>query len=240
MGKLTKKDANYFKSEIEKILSERVLCTEVLKESNGLLYGTFGYHDCEPPHSIIERKSKEPISSTERFGLWGTCITEEGVNRIKLFCEELEKQENDIYLFLKFTENLSQARSKNIDRTIWSLEKVREDEKIYTHYLVDGEEVKIPRQIVVKGSSRQNIAFVFEEIFKFRDSFDRNDMLSHYTGTLYNGDTVKSAEELFKISPCFLLTKKNSTKDEIFFREGNSWGIVLKLKAPYIVECIKK
>lgn len=85
----------------------------------------------------------------------------------------------------------------------------------------------------MKGSKRQQTAFVVEKYFFLEESFNRNEFLAMFDGVMDNSNIKKSEECLFNQAPCYLLEKKS--KGIVNTEDGNAWGIVLKLKHPYIV-----
>ena len=92
---------DHYKNEIKEWLVEKIFDINQLEKLNKILYGTFGYHDSEPPHSIMSRKIREVEINT--YGLWGSTISEKGFDRVIQFCNEIE---GDVYLFLKFTNSM--------------------------------------------------------------------------------------------------------------------------------------
>lgn len=135
---------------------------------------------------------------------------------------------------------------------IWTIEKLSKDKDHYftnfqdsDHniiYTLNLEEAlasgKMP--VLVRGNKNknQNAAFVVQKYYFYVSKFIRNELLSCYEGTLYNSDEKKTAEELCPISPCYLLEKKENVElTEQKYADDPDWAIIMKLKAPYIVEC---
>lgn len=237
---MNKKDENYYKDYIRKILKEKgkFFDFQKLEKQNKILYGTFGYHDGEPPHSIIYRKTKE---LQHGFSLWGTTINEEAFQNVKKFCNNIV---GDVYLFLKFTTSSSQKKEdSDKGREIWSIKDIISDGNYYSYYIDEnGKNVYLnPKKtnIVVKGSDQQKVAFFVEDYFLYSDNFKRKTFLSSYTGTICSNNYNISGEKLCTLNPCYLLTRKEQSDMRIETTDNNNLAIVLKLKSPYIVKLLR-
>lgn len=242
MSMMTKKCEAFYKSEIKRLLEGKNFDLAKLNQQSKILYGTFGYHDSEPPHSIIFRKLLEVNENP--FGLWGIKIEEKYFNRIKDFCKS---NGEEIYFFMKFTRNLVQNKTEEeCDKHIWSLDKVFES-NYYTDY-IDENGTKIPldpkqTKIIVKGDSQQNTALVVEDYYIFSNEFKRNRLLSFYEGTLYSSEEKENANVLCTQATCYLLERKlEEILDTSSITESvkdDDWAIILKLKYPYLVKCVR-
>lgn len=94
--------------------------------------------------------------------------------------------------------------------------------------------------VLVRGKDNQNAAFVVEKYYFYVSKFIRKTLLQCYEGKLYSSDEKKTAEKLCTISPCYLLEKKENVElTEQKYANDTNWAIILKLKAPYIVEGIR-
>ena len=235
---LNKEQIERYKECVKNILEKNKLTVDVLNENDRLLFSTFGYHDCEPPNSIISRKYRELLKC--KFGLWGIALNEKAINNIKAFCDNIAKEKN-VYLFLNFTSSLEQAKDQEPSFDIWPIDKVKSKGNVFTHYFNDlGEEIEIPKDIIVKGSELQNKALVFEQIYYFDKSYERRVFLSQFDGYLYDEKSKCPADKLNQLYNPYFLLEKRKTNGKVILKEGKNWGIILKLKAPYIVECFKK
>lgn len=235
---LKKRDIREYKTKIQNELGNNTFSITDLEQQDKILFGTFGYHDSEPPHSIIHRKVRE-VNDNE-FGLWGTSISKEGFDQVIQFCKRID---GDVYVFLKFTGSTGQKKRDDPDKEIWSVKKVMESRDYYSAYEDEnGNKCDLnPKKthIIVKGNERQNVAFVVRKYYFYKNEFSRKGLLSCYKGTLYNGRERKSGEKLFTKCPCYLLERKSQS--HLMEHKGNDceWAIVLELKAPYLVRCIK-
>lgn len=225
-----------YENLIKQELENKIFSDYDLEQQKKILFGTFGYHDGEPPHSIIRRKIREVCEN--QFGLWGTAIGIESIEHVRQFCEQID---GNVYVFLKFTNSTKQGRSDNPDKEIWSIERIMEDGNYYSAYIDENEnrcELNFDKtHIIVKGSKRQNTAFMVEDYFFYENRFCRKELLSCYEGTLYNGNEKKSGEDLCTRSPYYLLERKPQSS-LLKLQSGlkkSDWAIVLKLKKPYLV-----
>lgn len=233
---MLKKGEKFYKEEIKKELKDSTLSLHQICKCNDLLYGTFGYHDSEPPHSIILRKNSEIQLNKYKFGLWGIGVKEKDIKKIRGFCE---KQKDSVYVLLKYTNSRKQNKTRKWSDELLDADKLKEEGGYYTTY-IDENGVKHSLQskdtkIFVKGSKRQQTVFVVEKYFFLEEPFNRKEFLEMYYGVTDNSNIKKSGECLFNQAPCYLLKKK--TKGIVNTIYGNAWGIVLKLKHPYIVLC---
>lgn len=68
MGKMSVKEERFYKEKIRSEFSdEMMLDINHLNLQNKILYGTFGYHDSEPPHCVIHRKLQELKDNGKSF-----------------------------------------------------------------------------------------------------------------------------------------------------------------------------
>lgn len=231
-----KKMEKYFKEKIIETLKESTISMSEISKCKKVLYATFGYHDSEPPHSVISRKVKE-VSRNE-CGLWGAGVKEKNIKKIREFCES---QDGPVYLLLKYTNSKAQDKTGEWAEEIVDINRLKEKGGYYKSYIdADGENIDLQvDKVFVKGKRSQNTAFYVENYFFLEESFNRKEILSKYEGRTHNSDVKKSGEDLFKQSACYLLEKKEENKERDFKNrvERKAWGIVLKLKAPYIVLC---
>lgn len=276
MSTLPKKTIVWHRQKIEKILGNNTFDVNQLNEQDHILYGTFGYHDNEPPCSIMARKVKELQDNAGGFGLWGTTIHSKHIGKVRKFCEDISQRGKEVYVFLKFTgstaqknenretdpqncpaytkiENAGDNHCCNQNRCpIWTIEELAKDKDHYFTSFQDGdhniiytlnlEEAltsdKMP--VPVRGKDNQNAAFVVEKYYFYVSKFIRKTLLQCYEGKLYSSDEKKTAEKLCTISPCYLLEKKENVElTEQKYANDTNWAIILKLKAPYIVEGIR-
>ena len=229
-----KKLDEFYRDEIKSLLKESTIgLSEVTKQSR-LLYGTFGYHDSEPPHSVILRKKDEVILND--IGFWGTGINGKNIEKIRAFCE---KTNEPVYLLLKYTSSKQQNKTGMLKKEVIDVRKIKEEGGYYETYIDENgikKDLQPERtQIYIKGNKNQGTAFVVEKYYYLEDTFKRNEFLKNYEGVTDRGEVRASAEGLFNQAACYLLDRKFVDAKEQM--TGDAWGIVLKLKAPYVVAC---
>lgn len=96
----------------KKILGNNTFDIHQLNKQNRILYATFGYHNGEPLCSIMARKVKEIQDNEDGFGLWGTAIFSEYIDKVRKFCEAISYRGKDVYVFLEFTDSTAQEGEK--------------------------------------------------------------------------------------------------------------------------------
>lgn len=234
MGK--KKEKEFKEKILEKVEGSTINMDEISKCSR-MLYGTFGIHDSEAPHSIISRKVAE--TKMNEFSLWGTGVKVKNIEKIRAFCKT-QNESDDVYLLLKYTSSTKQKKKSLIEIT--DVRELQRKGGYFTSYIDgNGDKKYLPDNIFVKGSKNtQCTAFVVEKYLFLEDYFVRKKLLSKYNGITDNSNKKKSGEDLFKQAPCYLLERKEKDIIETVdngVKDGNAWGIVLKLKYPYIVGC---
>lgn len=209
-----------FREYLGEKLKDRTISAAQLNQQNRILYATFGFHNGERFDSIIERKLQE--IDTEGFGLWGTGnISEEGIKNIRDYCRAIEDHGQPVYLFLKYTGSKAQEHA--------------EKEIYYTHFMDEKDEKKPLKGIVVKGSSRQDLAFVVDNYYLYDSSFSLEGLYESYErkSFLYNSLSANAGNQL---SCKFFEKKADITEAD---REHSELAIILKLKCPYIVNLVQ-
>ena len=236
---LKKRVVRYYKKQVEKIIGEPFEFYR-LENLNKLLYGTFGFHDSEPPHSIITRKVSELENSS--FSLWGATLYENGFEKVREFCYGIK---GDVYLLLAFTDSDKQVKSDKDEDLyrIWNIEEVLRRGNFFRKYIDEMGEVRSLEMkeppIVVKGNKRQKYAFVVEKYLYLNSAFNRKNFLGCYSGRECDSnrehDVIGTA--LNTISPCYLLNKIAAAINGK--QSDDRWAIVLKLRSPFVVECLE-
>lgn len=250
MSTMTRGRVELYRKSIENMFSENNIPTmtvEELKKYDRILYSTFGFHDGEPPHSIISRKLKE--LKKNHFALWGVAGNiphEEMMN----FCNDTANSpQKDVLMLLKFTDSLKELKKKCLRYSVidvcketngctkcddiesWGEEQLLENSHIFKTCIMEGKPLDlIGNNIFVKGGDKQNKAFVIKEIYQFEG-------LVSYTGVknCYNNSSGSTLDTRTSLS---MLVKKEN--DNYNLKAGGKplFAIVFKLKAPdYIVEC---
>lgn len=223
-----------------------LMSIDELDKHDKILFSTFGFHDSEPPHSIVSRKLGE--IKENGFALWGVKADKNRFSDIEKLCSEIEESsQKDVYLLLSFTQSLNQLKCekkevcgildetkecrKCSDKDFWKKELLK-NENLFKYCTLNGEKfVLLAHNILVRGSDKQNKALVIEKIYLLEDklNFDKIKTRFYQTwmGTGFFNQDVN-------------LLERNRDED-LKEMDGEGWGIVLKLKAPdypdYIVEC---
>lgn len=238
--KMPKAVADYYKNEIMSFLEQNnkmeMDCEEILKNER-LIYCTFGYHDSEPPHSIVRRKLAElALNKNEAIpSLWGVCAKKEKMAEIQEFLDGMNGK--DVYVVMNFTRCTEQLKDPNAaPQKLWSeKDLMRDKEALFRFCEISGEKVDLfSKKIFVKGSDVQNAAFVVEDYFLF----DGKIAPSVFVKEIYKPYkiVVKGKEKGYAYQEINLLVKDPNANMKM---DGDGWAIVLKLKAPYIVECYR-
>lgn len=236
---MVKKKEKEFKEKILEKVEGSTISMDEISKCDRMLYGTFGIHDSEAPYSIISRKVAE--TKMNEFSLWGTGVKVKNIEKIRAFCET-QNESDDVFLLLKYTDSDAQNQTGSLIE-ITDVKELQCKGGYFTSY-IDGNGDKKhfePGKILVKGKEKtQCTAFVVEKYLSLEHSFVRKDLLSKYKGVTDNSTKIKPAEKLFTLAPCYLLERKEKNIIETVdngVKDRNAWGIVLKLKPPYIVRC---
>lgn len=227
---LNKTQENTYKDFICKELTERI-GQSLLNEKKGLLYETFGYHDEEPPHSIVSRKLTEVRLND--FGLWGCGVREKYITKIQNFCDVIKDENDNVFLFLQFTTSTVQDRKNEFSTKIWTMSDLKQSDYFSGYIDEHGKPFNtVERNIIVKGQKKtQNTAFYVSHYYYYEQNFVRHEFLDSYYGKNYFSEEDVN---LCTKCPCYLLKKKT----DIINKSGKNWAIVLQLKRPYIVKMI--
>lgn len=222
------------KNEIKRLIKEAskskiVFDAQKLNSLDHILYGTFGFHDEEPPLSIVSRKLKE-IEETG-FSLWGLSKNVNIDNFVQK-CNVISKAQNgEVFIVLKITSSDDEKGLGSLEDN-WDWDRLLKSEH-FNHCMMNGEKIDlISKHIMVKGRATQNKALVVEEYYFYEDI-----LTAELVKNCYDKD---NKSKIFRANGDHLIRKKDITAEakKLTQRTVDDWGIVLKLKAPdYIVEC---
>lgn len=177
-----------------------------------ILYGTFGLHVSEEAEKIMLRKIKE--TDSELGSLWGLTL-EKDFSDYTNFCDKIK---GNVYVLLKHTDSKNQA--------------VQQGGK-FLKCLYNGEEkVLADYGIEVQGKETQDKALVVEEYCLYEDLVSFPGVEKCYLKE--NGNDLCTVSPLTRL----LRDKKFGLDMKSQRKKSNSFAIVLKLKYPYIVQCI--
>ncbi len=222
------------KNEIKRLIKESsksniVFDAQKLNSIDNILYGTFGFHDEEPPLSIVSRKLKE-IEETS-FSLWGLSRSINIDNFVQK-CKVISNAQNgEVYIVLKITKSDDEKGSGSLEDS-WDWDRLLQSEH-FNCCMMNGEKLDlISKHIMVKGRPTQNKALVVEEYYFYEDKL---------TAELVNNCYEKPNKlNIHRANGDHLIRKKDLREEveKLTKKTKDDWAIILKLKDPYIVECL--
>lgn len=186
----------------------RIITHKELDKS--ILYGTFGKHANEPAEDILMRKI--PETDGELGSLWGVKIDGKRISEYTEFCSGIK---GNVYALLKFTD----------------YERPGED-SLFLKCMYNGEEkVLADYGIKVIGNEKQSAALVVEEYCLFED-------LVAYTN-VKNCYKPYTDSQMCSRTPLTMVVRNSDVKLNLKAcdKTKDRFAIVLKLKAPYVVQC---
>lgn len=188
----------------------RIITSKELDKN--ILYGTFGVHANESENDILMRKI--PETDGKLGSLWGLRIgNKKGFSDYTDFCGNIK---GDVYALLKSTKSPNNSNGAEFLKCMYNGE-----EKVLAEY-----------GIKVIGSEIQDRALVVEEYCLYEEPVSLGSVRNCYK-------RYKSDKGICPRTPLSMLERNNNVGLNLNSCKTSEarFAIVLKLKAPYVVQC---